>query len=51
MQNERDVVIIGAGPAGLGAAVYTGRALMRTTVLEKVIVGGQIIEAHDVDNY
>ncbi len=51
MQNERDVVIIGAGPAGLGAAVYTGRALMRTTVLEKLIVGGQIIEAYDVDNY
>lgn len=51
MQNERDVVIIGAGPAGLGAAVYTGRALMRTAVLEKLIVGGQIIEAYDVDNY
>jgi thioredoxin reductase (NADPH) len=46
-----DVVIIGAGPAGLAAAVYTGRALMKTTVLESRLVGGQIIEAYDVDNY
>ena len=51
MTQKRDVVIIGAGPAGLGAAVYTGRALMKTTILEKNIVGGQIIEAYDVDNY
>lgn len=51
MAEERDVVIIGAGPAGLAAAVYTGRALMKTTVLEKLVVGGQIIEAYDVDNY
>jgi len=48
---NRDVVIVGAGPAGLAAAVYTGRALMKTTVLEKRVVGGQIIEAYDVDNY
>ena len=51
MPEQRDVVIIGAGPAGLAAAVYTGRALMRTTVLERLVVGGQIIEAYDVDNY
>jgi len=48
---NRDVVIAGAGPAGLAAAVYTGRALMKTTMLEKRVVGGQIIEAYDVDNY
>jgi len=51
MAEQRDVIIIGAGPAGLGGAVYTGRALMKTTVLEKRIVGGQIIESYDVDNY
>jgi thioredoxin reductase (NADPH) len=51
MAEQRDVVIIGAGPAGLGGAVYTGRSLMKTTVLEKRIVGGQIIESYDVDNY
>ncbi|NLW50852.1 MAG: FAD-dependent oxidoreductase [Candidatus Brocadiaceae bacterium] len=48
---RRDVVIIGAGPAGLGASVYTGRALLRTAILESRLVGGQIIEAYDVDNY
>ena len=51
MEERRDVIIIGAGAAGLSAAVYTGRALMSTTVLEKLVVGGQIIEAYDVDNY
>ncbi|MHC4789490.1 MAG: NAD(P)/FAD-dependent oxidoreductase, partial [Planctomycetota bacterium] len=51
MAEECDVVIIGAGPAGLAAAVYTGRALMKTVLLEKTVVGGQIIEAYDVDNY
>jgi len=51
MAQERDVVIIGAGPAGLSAAIYCGRALLKATVLEKSVVGGQIIEAYDVDNY
>ena len=37
MAEKRDVVIIGAGPAGLGAAIYTGRALMKTTVLERKV--------------
>jgi thioredoxin reductase (NADPH) len=46
-----DVGIIGAGPAGLSAAVYAGRALLKTVVFEKKVVGGQIIEAYDVDNY
>jgi thioredoxin reductase (NADPH) len=51
MKRDCDVVIIGAGPAGLAAALYTGRALMNTVVLERAIVGGQITEAYDVDNY
>jgi thioredoxin reductase (NADPH) len=45
------VVIIGAGPAGLSAALYTGRALLSTTVLEEKVIGGQIVEAYEVDNY
>lgn len=48
---RKDVVIVGAGPAGLSAAVYCGRALLDTVILEKGVVGGQIIEAYDVDNY
>ncbi|MFN7270611.1 MAG: FAD-binding protein, partial [bacterium] len=43
MSTDFDVVIIGGGPTGLAAAVYTGRALLRTLVLEKAVPGGQIV--------
>jgi thioredoxin reductase (NADPH) len=46
-----DVVIIGAGPAGLAAAVYTGRGRFPTVVLEKAIPGGQILLTDWVENY
>jgi len=46
-----DVIIIGAGPAGLAAALYTGRARRRTLVLEKKIPGGQILLTDWVENY
>jgi thioredoxin reductase (NADPH) len=46
-----DVVIIGAGPAGLAAAVYTGRGRLATVVLEKAIPGGQILLTDWVENY
>jgi thioredoxin reductase (NADPH) len=46
-----DVIIIGAGPAGLAAAVYTGRARLKTLILEKGLPGGQILLADRVENY
>ena len=51
MAEKKDVVVIGAGPAGLAAALYASRAIMDTIVLEAQIVGGQIVKAYEVDNY
>jgi thioredoxin reductase (NADPH) len=46
-----DVIIIGAGPAGMAAAVYTGRSRLNTLVLEKGMPGGQILMTDWVENY
>lgn len=51
MATDFDVVIVGGGPTGLAAAVYTGRSLLRTLVLEKQYVGGQIALSAAIDNY
>jgi len=51
MENFYDVVIIGAGPAGLAAGLYAARAKMKTLVLEKNKVGGQISTTNEVANY
>ena len=46
-----DVIIIGAGPAGLGCAVYTARDRLKTLILEKMIPGGQIFTTNRIENY
>ena len=46
-----DVVIIGAGPAGMTAAVYTSRANLTTLMLERGIPGGQMANTEEVENY
>jgi len=51
MEKNWDVIIIGGGPAGLAAAIYCGRALRKTLVLEKKVFGGQIINADIIENY
>ncbi|WLD92915.1 thioredoxin-disulfide reductase [Alkalihalobacillus sp. AL-G] len=46
-----DVIIAGAGPAGLTAAVYTSRANLSTLMIERGIPGGQMANTEDVENY
>ena len=46
-----DVVIIGAGPAGLAAGLYASRARLKTLILEKEKAGGQIVSTAEVANY
>jgi thioredoxin reductase (NADPH) len=51
MDNQYEVIIIGGGPAGLTAGLYTARARLKTLLLEKMLVGGQIATADRVDNF
>ncbi len=48
---EADVVVIGAGPAGMTAALYASRANLKTIMLEKGAPGGEMINTADVENY
>ncbi|MDA0772297.1 MAG: thioredoxin-disulfide reductase [Cyanobacteria bacterium] len=46
-----DCLIIGAGPAGLGAGLYASRGNLKTLILEKGIVGGQLQVTEEIENY
>jgi thioredoxin reductase (NADPH) len=46
-----DVLIVGGGPAGLSAAIYTARARLNTVVIEEGVVGGQVVRTHHIANY
>lgn len=48
---QYDVIIIGAGPAGMTAAIYAARADMNVLLLDKLAPGGQIINTNEIQNY
>lgn len=48
---EIDLIIIGAGPAGLTAAIYAARSNLSTLVLEKDVIGGQVRSSYTIENY
>lgn len=48
---EYDVIIVGAGPAGLTAALYAGRSMLRTVVLEAGVPGGELLRTETIEDY
>jgi len=48
---DYDIVIIGGGPAGLSAGIYTSRARLGSLLIESGVVGGRILNAEQVENY
>ncbi len=49
--NVYDIIIIGGGPAGLTAGIYTARSRLKCALIEKGIVGGQIVNSELVENF
>jgi thioredoxin reductase (NADPH) len=50
-QNTFDIIIIGAGAAGLTAGIYASRAKMKTLILNEGAIGGQMVLTHEIANY
>src|SRR5438034_3844893 len=48
---EHEVVIIGAGPAGMCAAMYAGRAMLNAVILERGFPGGELLNTELVEDY
>jgi len=49
--SKYEVIVIGGGPGGLTAGLYTSRAGLKTLLIERGIIGGQIVNAQQVENY
>lgn len=50
-QNCYDVIIVGGGPAGLTSAIYTLRSGLKTLLIEKYMIGGQVVQTHKIYNF
>lgn len=51
MSETLDLIIIGAGPAGIAAGIYASRAQLSFVLLEKSFAGGQIVNTYEIENY
>ena len=51
MDNVLDLAIIGAGPGGVTAAIYAKRAGLNFKIFEKSCVGGNVVNAFEIENY
>jgi thioredoxin reductase (NADPH) len=51
MSELYDVIVLGAGPAGLSAGIYAGRSRLSVLIIEKGVDGGQIASTADIENY
>ncbi|MFH0734992.1 MAG: thioredoxin-disulfide reductase [bacterium] len=51
MENHYDVIVIGAGAAGLTAGIYLSRAKVKTLILNEGAIGGQMVLTHEIANY
>ncbi|HUG28093.1 MAG TPA: thioredoxin-disulfide reductase [Gemmatimonadales bacterium] len=51
MSTDLDVIIVGAGPAGLCAAMYAGRGMLKAVVLERGIPGGELLNTERIEDY
>ena len=50
-QNDFDLIIVGGGPAGLCAAMYAGRGMMRSVLLERGVPGGELLNTEKIEDY
>jgi thioredoxin reductase (NADPH) len=50
-ETDYDLIIAGGGPAGLTAGLYAGRAMLKTLLLERMILGGQAASTFLIENY
>ena len=50
-EHDRDVIVVGAGPAGLCAGMYAGRGMLRVLVIERGLPGGELLNTELIEDY